>query len=158
LPVDPLNEWFALKVAVTRENDPAAGEEIRRRLSSDTGLTLRLPSGHHRHSSYELHAEHESLWKSASSPISSYSNATSSGFRRQQVADCEVLLTVVEEKPCRRRAVRGSPNDAFAAPTDKGAGGVCSGAPDLLPNIQSCQRDFLKPHEPVGSCRPSGPC
>ena len=27
-PVDPLNEWFALKVGVTRENDPAAGAEV----------------------------------------------------------------------------------------------------------------------------------
>jgi predicted amidohydrolase YtcJ len=26
-PVDPLNEWFALKVGVTRQNDPAAGPD-----------------------------------------------------------------------------------------------------------------------------------
>lgn len=38
-PVDPLNEWFALKVAVTRENDPAAGAAYAGRLGKDPGLT-----------------------------------------------------------------------------------------------------------------------
>lgn len=36
-PVDALDEWFALKVAVTRENDPASG--YRGRLGEDPGLT-----------------------------------------------------------------------------------------------------------------------
>ncbi len=39
-PVDPLNEWFALKVGVTRLNDPAAGEKYTSRLGSDPGLTV----------------------------------------------------------------------------------------------------------------------
>ncbi len=36
-PVDPLNEWFALKVGVTRENTPASG--YTGRLGADPGLT-----------------------------------------------------------------------------------------------------------------------
>jgi hypothetical protein len=38
-PVDALNEWFALKVAVTRENDPSAGLAYAGRLGDDPGLT-----------------------------------------------------------------------------------------------------------------------
>lgn len=39
-PVDALNEWFALKVAVTRTNDPAAGAAYQGRLGDDPGLTI----------------------------------------------------------------------------------------------------------------------
>jgi len=58
-PVDRLDEWFALKVGVTRENDPAeAGEKYRGRLSSDPGLTvpavLRAITAN---AAYELHAD-----------------------------------------------------------------------------------------------------
>ena len=38
-PVDALNEWFALKVGVTRENDPSAGPAYAGRLGDDPGLT-----------------------------------------------------------------------------------------------------------------------
>jgi predicted amidohydrolase YtcJ len=38
-PVDPLNEWFALKVGVTRMNSPRAGAEYAARLGEDKGLT-----------------------------------------------------------------------------------------------------------------------
>jgi predicted amidohydrolase YtcJ len=38
-PVDPLNEWFALKVGVTRTNTPDAGKQYAGRLSEDVGLT-----------------------------------------------------------------------------------------------------------------------
>jgi predicted amidohydrolase YtcJ len=59
-PVDPLNEWFALKVAVTRENDPAAGEKYRGRLGDDPGLTLEQAlMAITANSAYELHAEQE---------------------------------------------------------------------------------------------------
>ncbi len=40
-PVDTLDEWFALKVAVTRENAPEAGPKYAGRLGRDPGLTVR---------------------------------------------------------------------------------------------------------------------
>jgi predicted amidohydrolase YtcJ len=59
-PVDPLNEWFALKVAVTRENDPAAGDKYRGRLGEDPGLTLEQAlTAITANSAYELHADRE---------------------------------------------------------------------------------------------------
>jgi predicted amidohydrolase YtcJ len=57
-PVDPLNEWFALKVGVTRENDPAAGPKYQGRLGDDPGLTVaQVLSAITANSAYELHAE-----------------------------------------------------------------------------------------------------
>ena len=57
-PVDPLNEWFALKVGVTRANSPDAGPQYAGRLSTDPGLTkkevLRAITVN---SSYELHQD-----------------------------------------------------------------------------------------------------
>jgi predicted amidohydrolase YtcJ len=38
-PVDPLNEWFALKVGVTRTNAPEAGAGFRGKLGEDPGLS-----------------------------------------------------------------------------------------------------------------------
>jgi predicted amidohydrolase YtcJ len=38
-PVDALNEWFALKVGITRENDPSAGAAYAGRLGDDPGLS-----------------------------------------------------------------------------------------------------------------------
>ncbi|MBS0581216.1 MAG: amidohydrolase [Proteobacteria bacterium] len=59
-PVDPLNEWFALKVAVTRENDPAAGEKYRGRLGDDPGLSVEQAlTAITANSAYELHADRE---------------------------------------------------------------------------------------------------
>ena len=59
-PVDPLNEWFALKVAVTRENAPAAGEKYRGRLGDDPGLTLvQALTAITANAAYELHADQE---------------------------------------------------------------------------------------------------
>lgn len=57
-PVDPLNEWFALKVGVTRTNSSQAGPKYAGRLSEDAGLSrqavLRAIT---LNSSYELHQE-----------------------------------------------------------------------------------------------------
>ncbi len=57
-PVDPLNEWFALKVGVTRTNAPDVDAKYRGRLGTDRGLTreqvLRAIT---ENSSYELHQE-----------------------------------------------------------------------------------------------------
>jgi predicted amidohydrolase YtcJ len=38
-PVDRLDEWFALKVGVTRLNAPEAGAQYQHRLGTDPGLT-----------------------------------------------------------------------------------------------------------------------
>jgi len=99
-PVDPLNEWFALKVAVTRENDPAAGEKYAGRLSSDTGThAAGCHPGHHANSSYELHAEHEvgslEVGKLADFIVLDRNVLQDSGAA---VADVKVLLTVVGGK------------------------------------------------------------
>jgi len=57
-PVDPLDEWFALKVGVTRTNSPQAGAQYAGRLSEDAGLSrqavLRAIT---MNSSYELHQD-----------------------------------------------------------------------------------------------------
>jgi predicted amidohydrolase YtcJ len=57
-PVDPLNEWFALKVGVTRTNATDVEPQYRGRLSQDRGLSraavLRAIT---LNSSYELHQE-----------------------------------------------------------------------------------------------------
>ncbi|MBS0380690.1 MAG: amidohydrolase [Proteobacteria bacterium] len=59
-PVDPLNEWFALKVAVTRENAPDAGAKYQGRLGDDPGLTaLQALNAITVNAAYELHAENE---------------------------------------------------------------------------------------------------
>lgn len=57
-PVDPLDEWFALKVGVARTNAPSAGAKYAGRLSEDPGLerkaVLRAIT---LNSSYELHQD-----------------------------------------------------------------------------------------------------
>jgi hypothetical protein len=59
-PVDPLNEWFALKVGITRTNSPSAGADYQARLGEDKGLTrqqaLRAIT---MNAAYELHQEAE---------------------------------------------------------------------------------------------------
>ena len=57
-PVDPLDEWFALKVGVTRTNAPSAGAKYAGRLSEDQGLSRReVLRAITMNSSYELHQE-----------------------------------------------------------------------------------------------------
>jgi len=57
-PVDPLNEWFALKVGITRTATPDAGPAYAGRLGADPGLTrveaLRAIT---MNAAYEVHAE-----------------------------------------------------------------------------------------------------
>jgi len=57
-PVDPLNEWFALKVGVTRTNAPDAAPEFHGRLGDDPGLSreavLRAATIN---AAYELHED-----------------------------------------------------------------------------------------------------
>jgi len=99
-PVDPLNEWFALKVGVTRENDPAAGAKYAGRLSTDPGLTpaavLRaITAG----SAYELHAERDigslEVGKLADFIVLDRDPMRIPG---REIADVRVLLTVVGGK------------------------------------------------------------
>ncbi len=58
-PVDPLDEWFALKVGVTRTNSPSAGPTYAGRLGEDAGLTRAqaLRAITINSSYYELHQE-----------------------------------------------------------------------------------------------------
>jgi predicted amidohydrolase YtcJ len=56
--VDPLNEWFALKVGVTRTNAPEAGPRYAGRLGDDPGLSREtVVRAITINSSYELHQE-----------------------------------------------------------------------------------------------------
>jgi len=100
-PVDPLNEWFALKVAVTRENDPAAGAKYAGRLSSDPGLTL--PAAIRAitaNSACELHSERE-VGSLEVGKLADFIVLDRNVFEipPQQVAAVRVLLTVVGGKP-----------------------------------------------------------
>jgi predicted amidohydrolase YtcJ len=59
-PVDRLDEWFALKVGVTRENDPSAGPKYTGRLSTDVGLTVpTVIRAITANSAYELHVDRD---------------------------------------------------------------------------------------------------
>jgi len=96
-PVDPLNEWFALKVGVTRENDPAAGAKYAGRLSTDPGLTLAaalhaITAG----SAYELHAERD-IGSLEVGKLADFIVLDRDVLRipAREIADVRVLLTVV---------------------------------------------------------------
>ena len=57
-PVDALDEWFALKVGVTRTNAPSAGPKYAGRLGEDPGLSRRqVLRAATINSAYELHQE-----------------------------------------------------------------------------------------------------
>ncbi|HUE10762.1 MAG TPA: amidohydrolase [Steroidobacteraceae bacterium] len=57
-PVDPLDEWFALKAGVTRTNSPHSDPKYAGRLSQDAGLTrAQVLRAITMNSSYELHQE-----------------------------------------------------------------------------------------------------
>jgi predicted amidohydrolase YtcJ len=57
-PVDPLNEWLALKVGITRTDVPTAAAEYLERLGEDTGLSRRQAlRAITINSSYELHQD-----------------------------------------------------------------------------------------------------
>jgi predicted amidohydrolase YtcJ len=59
-PVDPLDEWFALKVGVTRTNSPHSDPKYAGRLSDDEGLSrAQVLRAITMNSSYELHQEIE---------------------------------------------------------------------------------------------------
>jgi predicted amidohydrolase YtcJ len=96
-PVDPLNEWFALKVGVTRANAPDAGPQYAGRLSEDSGLTrsqvLRAIT---MNSSYELHQD----TKTGSLEVGKLADfiildRNVFEIPAEQIADVKVLTTVV---------------------------------------------------------------
>jgi len=96
-PVDPLNEWFALKVGITRANAPDAGPQYAGRLSEDSGLTrsqvLRAIT---MNSSYELHQD----TKTGSLEVGKLADfiildRNLFEIPAEQIADVKVLTTVV---------------------------------------------------------------
>lgn len=96
-PVDPLNEWFALKVGVTRTNAPSAGPKYAGRLSDDPGLTRQtVVRAITMNSSYELHQELETgsleVGKMADLIVL---DRNLFKIPAEQIADIQVLLTVV---------------------------------------------------------------
>jgi len=99
-PVDALNEWIAIKVAITREGDPAAGSKYAGRLSTDPGLTLpvavhAITAG----SAYELHAERE-VGSLEAGKLADFIVLDRNIFKvpAREVAHVHVLLTVVGGK------------------------------------------------------------
>ena len=99
-PVDPLDEWFALKVAVTRENAPAAGPKYAGRLSTDVGLSLPAAvRGITANAAYELHAEQD-VGSLEVGKLADLIVLDRNIFKipARQVAATKVLLTVVGGK------------------------------------------------------------
>ena len=96
-PVDPLNEWFALKVGVTRTNSPAAGPQYAGRLSEDKALTRKqVLRAITMNSSYELHQDA----KTGSLEVGKLADfiVLDRNFFEipaEQIADIKVLTTIV---------------------------------------------------------------
>jgi predicted amidohydrolase YtcJ len=96
-PVDPLNEWFALKVGVTRANAPDAGPQYAGRLSEDSGLTRKqVLRAITMSSSYELHQD----TKTGSLEVGKLADfiildRNVFEIPAEQIADVKVLTTVV---------------------------------------------------------------
>src|SRR5205814_2811891 len=96
-PVDRLDEWFALKVAVTRENSPDAGPKYAGRLGADSGL--RLPMAVRAitaNAAYELHTEH-AVGSLEVGKLADLIVVDRNIFKGSppQIADAKVLLTMV---------------------------------------------------------------
>ncbi len=95
--VDPLGEWFALKVGVTRTSSPAAGARYAGRLGGDPGLdrstALRAIT---LNSSYALHQDQETgsleVGKLADLIVL---DRDPLAIAAEEIADVKVLLTVV---------------------------------------------------------------
>lgn len=96
-PVDPLDEWFALKVGVTRTNAPQPDHKYAGRLSEDKGLSraevLRAIT---MNSSYELHQDQSTgsleVGKLADLIVI---DRNALDIPAEQIADIKVLQTVV---------------------------------------------------------------
>ena len=111
-PVDALDEWFAIKVGVTRENDPAAGPKYAGRLGSDAGLKLPVAiRAITANSAYELHAESD-VGSLEAGKLADFIVLDRNIFRipPQQIAGVKVLLTVVGGRPVYRDATFPTPD------------------------------------------------
>ena len=96
-PVDPLDEWFGLKVGVTRTNSPAAGPQYAGRLGDDVGLSrATVIRAITMNSSYALHQEKETgsleVGKLADLIVLDRDPFT---IPAEEIAAVDVLLTVV---------------------------------------------------------------
>jgi predicted amidohydrolase YtcJ len=96
-PVDPLDEWFALKVGVTRTNAPDAGKQYAGRLGEDGGLTrqqaLRTMTIN---ASYELHQDAK-VGSLEAGKLADFIVLDRNFFEvpAERIADIKVLQTVV---------------------------------------------------------------
>jgi predicted amidohydrolase YtcJ len=96
-PVDPLNEWFALKVGVTRTNAPQPGGKYAGPLSEDKGLSRHeVVRAITMNSSYELHQD-QSTGSLEVGKLADLIVIDRSFFDipAEQIADIKVLQTVV---------------------------------------------------------------
>ncbi|MBV8342095.1 MAG: amidohydrolase [Gammaproteobacteria bacterium] len=123
-PVDALNEWFALKVGVTRENDPTAGAKYSGRLSSDAGLTaaaaIRAITAN---AAYELHAE-DQVGSLEAGKLADFIvlDRNVLAIPPREIADTKVLLTVVGGKAVHRAASFAAPRPVSGAVSRGGVG------------------------------------
>jgi hypothetical protein len=96
-PVDPLDEWFALKVGVTRTNAPDAPPRYAGRLGEDPGLSRdTVVRAITINSSYELHQEAET----GSLEVGKFADLIVLDrnlfeIPAEEIADIKVLLTMV---------------------------------------------------------------
>jgi predicted amidohydrolase YtcJ len=96
-PVDPLDEWFALKVGVTRTNAPQPDHKYAGRLSEDKGLSrLEVLRAITLNSSYELHQD-QSTGSLEVGKLADLIVLDRNFFEvpAEQIADIKVLQTVV---------------------------------------------------------------
>jgi predicted amidohydrolase YtcJ len=96
-PVDPLNEWFGLKVGVTRTNAPGAGPQYAGRLGEDPGLSLATAvRAITLNSSHALHAE-AGVGSLEIGKLADFIVLDRDLFAipAEEIADVRVLLTVV---------------------------------------------------------------
>jgi predicted amidohydrolase YtcJ len=108
-PVDPLNEWFGLKVGVTRTNAPGAGPQYGGRLGDDPGLDRETAVRSITiNASYSLHQEAETGSLEVGK-LADFIVLDRNLFEipAEEIADIDVLLTVVGGQAVHR-------SDAFA--------------------------------------------
>jgi predicted amidohydrolase YtcJ len=111
-PVDPLDEWFALKVGVTRTNAPASGPKYAgRRLSEDAGLSrAQVLRAITMNSSYELHQDQAT----GSLEVGKFADLIVLDrnvlkIPAEEIADVKVLQTVVGGRAVYEAAGFGAP-------------------------------------------------
>ncbi|RKE84728.1 hypothetical protein DFO46_1500 [Rhizobium sp. AG855] len=99
-PIDPLNEWFAMKVAVTRTNTPDVADKYKGRLGDDPGLDIKTAiRAFTINAAYSLRLENVTgsieVGKVADLIVIDRNLLTIPG---EEIADTKVLLTVLGGK------------------------------------------------------------